>query len=281
MKKNKKELKNEEPRISPLVEGKDLDFASTEAYNLLRSSLGFACPKEAGLGRAVGITSACPHEGKSFTSVNLALALAKAGEKVLLVDGDMRRPTVMEYVGVSLAPGLSNLLTEATSADEYASYFQEVRGCDTLTVLTAGDIPPNPSELISSDRMDAFLKKAREVFDYVIVDLPPVLVVSDAFSVSGYLEGEILLVKHKQTLHKNVVDAVRRLRLANAKILGFVYNGYSRGSGYYSKRRYYRSYGKYYQNYYGNKKGHGYGYGYGYGSHARSTHKNQSEENAK
>ena len=221
--------------------GDQLDFAAAEAYNLLRTNISFALPGKTG-GKIIGITSPCPQEGKSYTSINLSHALAKNGSKVLLIDADMRRPSISKSLGVKQTPGLSNILTHQSDIMAYTDLLHE-----NVSVIMSGDIPPNPSELLGSDAMKQLLDRMQEKYDYIIVDLPPVISVSDALIVSKLIDGIIVVLRHGHTRRKNVQDTVRQLRFAEARILGFVYNGYRHGGGYYKKG--YKNY-RYYKNYY-------------------------------
>lgn len=214
--------------------GKNLDFASIEAYNLLRTNLYFSLADVVG-GKVVGVTSPCPQEGKSTTSLNLAYALATAGHKVVLIDADMRRPSIASVLEMPLSPGLSNLLV-----DENTDAIRSEVVHENLSVLLSGDIPPNPSELVVSDKMKALIEKLRGAYDYVIVDLPPVNLVSDPIMMSRHLDGMIVIVRHGHTRRRDVNDAVRSLKLVNAKILGFVYNGAKTAKKRYRKSSYYR-----------------------------------------
>ncbi|MBQ9750140.1 MAG: CpsD/CapB family tyrosine-protein kinase [Clostridia bacterium] len=214
--------------------GKNLDFASIEAYNLLRTNLYFSLADVVG-GKVVGVTSPCPQEGKSTTSLNLAYALAAAGHKVVLIDADMRRPSLADVLDMPISPGLSNLLVDENADAIHASVVHE-----NLSVLLSGDIPPNPSELVVSDKMKALIEKLREAYDYVVVDLPPVNLVSDPIMMSRHLDGMIVIVRHGYTRRRDVNDAVRSLKLVNAKILGFVYNGAKTAKKRYRKSSYYR-----------------------------------------
>ena len=213
--------------------GKELDFASVEAYNLLRTNLYFSLADVVG-GKVVGVTSPCPQEGKSTTSLNLAYALAAAGHKVVLIDADMRRPSLASVLEMPLSPGLSNLLVDENADAIHSSVVHE-----NLSVLLAGDIPPNPSELIVSDKMKALIERLRSSYDYVVVDLPPVNLVSDPIMMSRHLDGMVVIVRHGYTRRRDVNDTVRSLKLVNAKILGFVYNGAKTAKKRYRKSNYY------------------------------------------
>ena len=215
----KKTNKTKDSRKRLKAFGKDLDFASVEAYNLLRTNLTFSMPDNDS-GKVVGITSPCPEDGKSTTCINLSYALAEAGNKVLLVDADMRRPSLAKSVGLPMVPGLSNHLVENVGNAVHAGVLHE-----NLSVMLSGEIPPNPSELIGSEKMKGFVQSMREKYDYVIFDLPPVNAVSDPLIMSKHIDGMILVVRHGHTRHRDVSEAVRQLDLVGAKLLGFVYNG--------------------------------------------------------
>ena len=220
----------------------ELDFASSEAYNLLRTNISFALAGKEGDARILGVSSPCPQEGKSFTSINLAYSLAKDGQKVLLIDGDMRRPSVAGVLEMSRTPGLSNLL--AGGKAEEIIHFGTLH--ENLDVLLSGDIPPNPSELLGSERMKNVIDEFAEKYNYIIVDLPPVTAVSDPLVMSKLLDGIVVVVRHAYTRKRNVREAVRQLRFSGVRILGFVYNGFRYGSS-----KYYKRSGKYYRkNYY-------------------------------
>lgn len=223
-KKEKDSVQDKKPRKL----GPELDFASAEAYNLLRTNVCFSMPAKKG-GKIIGTTSPCAQEGKSFTTINLAYSLAEAGNKVILIDGDMRRPSVSSYLGKPVSPGLSNLLVE-----NVLNLHQGILH-PNLTVLTAGDTPPNPSELIGSERMRSVLESFSQKFDYVLVDLPPVTAVSDALAVSKYLDGIVVVVRHGRTRRSDISETIRRLRFVQVHILGFVYNAYSKSGGKYYK----------------------------------------------
>lgn len=208
-------IKNKKRRVKL---GDQLNFASKEAYNLLRTNISFAFPDRVG-GKVLGMCSSRPQEGKSTTSINLAYSLADAGYKVLLIDGDMRRPSIFNSLNVEMSPGLSNIL--GGNAEEHINHgvLQE-----NLDVITSGDIPPNPSELIGSQKMCDFLTECRKKYDYVVLDLPPILSVSDALAVSKYVDGMILVVRHNIAKRREVAETIRQLDYVNAKIVGFVYN---------------------------------------------------------
>ena len=211
--------------------GGDLDFASAEAYKLLRTNLVFSFPNKDG-GKIIGLTSPRPQDGKSFSAINLAYTLAEAGNRVVLIDGDMRRSSLAPTLNMPTAPGLSNYLAGDAKDVIHKNVLHE-----NLSLITAGDPPPNPAELIGSLRMKMVLDALSQRYDYVIVDLPPVNLVADPLVVSKYLDGTIIVLRHAHSKRKEVLEAVRQLKFVNAHIVGFIYNGYGKKS---SKRR--RSY---------------------------------------
>lgn len=221
--------------------GAELDFASSEAYNRLRMNLTFAIPEKP-TGKIVGVTSSVPSEGKSYTSINLAYALAKNGLRVLLVDGDMRRPTIANKLGLPSKPGLSNMLIRQV---ENAVVASPLHG--NMNVLVSGTTPPNPSELIGIPEMQRLLEVFARQYDYVIIDLPPVNSVSDPVVVSRFIDGMVIIARHGHAQKREIADTVRQLEFCNVKILGFVYNGYTNKTSYYRGK--YNKYGKYYNNY--------------------------------
>lgn len=229
-KKNKEQTRSKTAKL-----GAELDFATKEAYNLLRTNLYFSLPDKTG-GKVIGITSACPQDGKSTTSVNISYALAEAGHSVLLIDSDMRRPSVARVLELEKSPGLSNTLAGECKDAIHSDVLHE-----KMSVLLSGDIPPNPSELVGSEKMKQILEDYRSRYDYVVVDLPPVNSVSDPIAISKFIDGVVVVVRHNHTRRKEVLDAVRQLKFAEANILGFVYNAYRKN---YSR---YHRYGNYYK----------------------------------
>lgn len=202
--------------------GRELDFASFEAYNLLRTNLSFSLPDN-DAGKVIGITSPCPQEGKSTTSLNLSYSLAEAGYKVLLVDADMRRPSISQALDLPRSPGLSNMLTEEPDGAIRRGVLAE-----NLSVLLSGDIPPNPSELIGSKKLQKLIEGFRSEYDYIIIDLPPVISVSDPLAMSKNIDGMVVVVRHGHTRRSDVIETMRQIKLVNVNVLGFVYNGFAR-----------------------------------------------------
>jgi len=246
--KTKKDKKNKKPIFS-LSDNqntlhKNLKFTATEQYKLLRTNLSFTLPDTPGC-KIIGITSSIRGEGKSTTAVNLSYVLAESGKKVILVDGDLRIPSIAKKMKIDSTPGLSDLLRGDITLDlgnlkssHHPNWY----------IMPAGVLPPNPSELLGSRRMEAALKGLSAHFDYIIVDLPPVNIVSDALAISKYITGMILVIREEYAEKNELETCVRQLKLSNVNVLGCVMNGTQSGKGYYSRYRYKRYY-RYYKTY--------------------------------
>ena len=217
--------------------GDQLSFAGAEAYKLLRTNIEFSLPDEEGC-RIIGVTSGMSGEGKSTTSINLAYSLAETGRRVLLMEADMRLPTLHDRIGVSAAPGLSNLLVGRCNG---AEVLQKSGIQSNLYVISGGDIPPNPSELLGSDHMSVTIKVMSQSFDFIILDLPPVNVVADALVVSKFLSGMVVVVRQDYATRKSLSDLMRQLQFQDIRVLGFVLTRVSEHGSYY-KKNYYKSY---------------------------------------
>ena len=234
---------------------KNLEFTATEQYKLLRANLEFTIP-EGTVCPVIGVTSSMRGEGKSTTAVNLSYVLAEKGSKVLLIDGDLRIPSIAKKMDIPASPGLTDMLM-GRGVQDMSSFKSTLM--DTWYIMPAGEIPPNPSELLGSKRMEAVLETLRTQFDYIIVDLPPVNIVSDALSISSLITGMIVVIREDYTEKKELEHCFRQLKLSNVNVFGCVMNESKAGSGSYSRYRKYRYY-RYYRYYYK----HGY---YEYKSH--------------
>lgn len=166
-------------------------------------------------------TSAGPGEGKSTTAANVATVMAQQGKRVLLIDADMRKPTMHYTFRLINTQGLTTLLTKRTTFDETIQKTE----VENLFVLTSGPIPPNPAELLSSVVMDSFIKHALTLFDTVILDTPPVLAVTDAQILANLCDGTVLVVRSGETEREAALKAKDLLSKAKAKVLGVVLNG--------------------------------------------------------
>lgn len=189
-----------------------------EQYRTIRTNIEFmAVDREI---QAILVTSATQGEGKSTTASNLAVAYAQQGKKVLIVDTDMRRPTVHYTFRVANGLGLSSLLTRQAEKDKAILPTK----IDNLSILTAGPIPPNPAELLSSRAMEHLVSQLREEFDVIIFDAPPLLQVADSRITSKLTDGVVLVVGCTTSDRQRVLKAKEQLELAEAKILGVVLN---------------------------------------------------------
>lgn len=228
--------------------GGDISFAASEAYKLLRTKLQFSFADESNC-HMIGISSALAGEGKSLTAINLAYSLAQLDKKVLLVDCDLRRPSIAEKLTIEKGPGLSDYLTRQKRIEEV------VQVCDmgyraVFNVIASGPNPPNPIELLSSARMGKALQSFKDYYDYIILDLPPVEEVSDAMVVAKIVDGILLVTRQDYGNRVVFGSAVKEFEFIDAKILGVVFNCTTdNGASYrsrYSKRYYGRYAGKYY-----------------------------------
>lgn len=221
----------------------NLNFVGAEAYRLLRTNVTFALPGDAeDRCRVIGITSSVRGEGKSTTAINLSYALAEAGSRTLLIDCDMRLPSVAKKMEMPSGAGLSNYLV-ARARD--AKITMTPSGIsENWSIMTAGELPPNPNELLSSNRMKTLLDSLIQSgsFDYIILDLPPVTIVSDALVVSPLLDGMLVVVRENSTDKKTLNECVRKLSLASAKILGFVMTNADKNNQKYGKYKKYYAY---------------------------------------
>lgn len=232
----------------PALMGPGISFAASEAYKLLRTKLQFSFADESDC-HVIGLSSALSGEGKSLTAVNLAYALSQLNKKVLLVDCDMRRPTLAEKLGILKYPGLSSYLTRQCGLDELLQSVNFDGSESGFHVIAAGHNPPNPVELLSSDRMKKALEAMREVYDYVILDLPPVGEVSDAMAITKETDGILLVVRQNYCDRVVLAEAARQFDFINAKTLGVIFNCTSEHSGKYGKGYYKRYYKRYYKGY--------------------------------
>ncbi len=235
---NKK--KSDASSVSRNTLAPNLSFAASEAYKRLRTNLTFSFAGDEQT-RVIGITSSLRGEGKSTTSVNLANSLAETGKFTLLIDADMRLANIHKLLNIQLKPGLSNILV---GAKDNESLIRQSGIHPKFHVMTAGDIPPNPSELLSSDRMKHLVKNLSAKYDYIIIDLPPIDAVADALIVSEYVDGMIIVVRENYTDKRALDNAIRQLQFHKANILGFVLNCVEAQNKYYRKKySYYNKYG--------------------------------------
>lgn len=217
-----------------LVTQNDPKNPGAEAYRVIRTGIQFAqAGKEL---QTIALTSCTPNEGKSTTIANLAVVLTQAGKSVLLIDCDMRNPTVHKNFNLSNKVGLSSCISMGTALSDAV----QKTSIEGLYALTGGVIPPNPSELLGSEQMKNVLQRAKEQYDYVLIDTPPVVPVTDALIVSRFVDGMILVIASAEVKVEMARDVKNQLVNAGANILGVVLNkvrsehhGYGYGYYYY------------------------------------------------
>lgn len=202
----------------PLITQAPLQSQRAESFRQLRTNLQFA--NVSGDAHTVLITSSLPGEGKSTTATNLAIALAQAGRSVCLVDADLRRPMINEYLGLDRNVGL----TTALIGDMDVNDVLQPWGSDELFILTSGQMPPNPSELLGSDEMRVLIGRLEQSFDSVIIDAPPLLPVTDAAVLSQHVGGVVMVVGSEKLRQQDLEKSLGALSMVGSKLLGFVLN---------------------------------------------------------
>ncbi|MFC5676791.1 polysaccharide biosynthesis tyrosine autokinase [Aeromicrobium endophyticum] len=219
---------------TPLITELDTYAPRAEAFRVLRTNLQFIDPDAHH--KVFVVTSSLPGEGKTTTAANLALALAEGGEKVVLVEGDLRRPKVAEYLRLESAVGLTTVLIGKLSLEDAI----QSTANEDLAVLTSGSTPPNPAELLKSGAMASLIASLRETYDIVLIDAPPLLPVTDGALLAAQADGALLVVRHGKTTTDQVTLAVERLEAVGASPVGIIFNmtpakgggGYGYGYGY-------------------------------------------------
>ena len=214
-------------------------MAAAEAYGSLLTNLSYALPDSPP--KVVAFTSALPGEGKSTNAVNLALALAHRGSRVLLVDGDLRRGVVHNMFDVDREPGLTNVLWGQVSF-ESVRHSLEVSDAATLDYLTTGSLPPNPTSLVESATMRTLLAQWRDQYDSVVIDTPPVNVITDAALLGAHADGVVLVARSGVTHAAALGYAMEQLRRVQARVLGVVLSDidFARDAAYDPTYRYHR-----------------------------------------
>ncbi|WP_062051732.1 CpsD/CapB family tyrosine-protein kinase [Bacillus sp. JCM 19034] len=210
-----------------LIADTDKRSPIAEQYRTIRTNIEFSSVDEQL--KTIAITSSGPGEGKSTTSANLAVVMAQNGNRVLLIDADLRKPTMHYTFKTINTHGLTSVLTKQ---EELAEACQETK-IENLTILTSGPIPPNPSELLNSKMMEITLSKATEMFDIVILDTPPVAAVTDPQIIASKVDGTILVTSSGKTDKEQLVRTKELLTKAKAKILGVVLNNKEVNEGQY------------------------------------------------
>ncbi len=239
MKKNKKAASVFNPQKMLLSDNSP--FTVKEAYKSLRTNVMFSLPGNDS--KCIGVVSADRGDGKSSVALNLAISFAQIRKKVIIVDCDLRLPTVASKLGIEAKPGLSNFLSGTQEGKEPVIRRSKLYGID---IMTAGDIPPDPTMLLESKQMTAFVELLKKYYDYIVLDFPPVTIVSDAVMLSNIVDGYLMVVRHTESEYSKINEMLRQLDFAGAKALGFVYNGVDEHRKYYKRGKY----SKYYHYYY-------------------------------
>ncbi len=217
---NKRKSKNKNLTPDAIRLSSESHFAYVEAYNHLRTNIMFSLAALEGDKKTIVVTSATPSNGKSSLSSNLAISLAKLNKKVLIIDADMRKPTVHKIFLQSNKCGLSNLLL-GSSVDNAIITIPEYN----LDFISAGTIPPNPSELLASKNTSFLIKELEKYYDYIIIDTPPVLVVSDALMLSDAAAGVLVACRAGKSKFGELDGVLSALSHANFNVLGTVLIG--------------------------------------------------------
>ena len=224
-------------QVRMLLVDKDVPFNVAESYKSIRTNIMFSLGTSDK--KIIAVSSPNPSDGKSTASANIAIAFAQTDSKVLLIDADMRKPVQHKTFKLSNTKGLSTLIVNMSTPEE--SIKQSV--VENLDVLTSGPMPPNPSELLSSEQFAKLMKKLAKEYDYIIIDTPPVNVVSDAMVMTNLVSGVVLVVKHKVTTYGDISEALKQFEFAGANMLGFVLNDIQGNRrGYYYNYKYKYSY---------------------------------------
>jgi capsular exopolysaccharide synthesis family protein len=211
-------LKNKRAAIN-LIAHNNSKSPITEKYRLIRNNLQFSSiDKDI---KSIVVTSPEPSDGKSTTSANLAIVLAQQEKRVLLVDADLRKPSVHYMFNVSNSEGLTSVLTKKISLNHAI----EITNIPNLAILTSGQIPPNPYQLLDSEAMKSLIKVLSTEFDYVIYDTPPILAVTDAQIVANKCDGVVMVVASGKTRKEVALKSKAILENSNAPLLGVVVNG--------------------------------------------------------
>lgn len=220
--------------IGRLITRQDPKSPISEAYRTIRTNIEFSNLDEEI--KTIVVTSSQQNEGKSTVIANLAVSFAgMEDKKILVVEGDLRNPTVHRMFNVSNTHGITDILTNQKSFDECV-HVTEIKG---LHVLSCGKIPPNPSEMLASKKMRHFIDSLRDYYDYIFIDAPPIGIITDAGIVSTYVDGTILVVASKEVDVEMAKIAKERLEKVNSNLLGVVLNKFEDNSGSYGYYNYY------------------------------------------
>ncbi len=242
-KKAQKVTMTKEDMIREKLLNDDFEFYTKEAYKSLRTRVTFSLPYDGC--KKLLVTSSLASEGKSTNCINLSITFAQTGVKVCVIDCDLRRPNVHRLFGVDSVPGLSNALIGMNSIDEVIRHSKY----ENLDYICAGDIPPNPAELLGSEKFLSVIEELEKRYDYIICDTCPVNIVTDTAIIAKVIPDVVVIALQNSTERDALKEAVKNLEFAGAKIIGFVLNGvefnYKGGYKYRYGNKYYRAGGRY------------------------------------
>ena len=218
-------------------------FDVTEAFRNLKASISVSVPKKEG-GVVLMMTSAYPEDGKTTVTANLALMFALSYAKVILIDADIRKGRIAKYFNKRTTPGLSDYLSGQNTLEEVV-YHSKTH--EHLSYITCGTHSPKPYELLESDEMKNLIEDLRKEYDYIIIDTPPILLISDALALAPFTDGVALVCRHQVSYMSDISRALHSLNFAHANVLGVIVNDYKAPKigkmyGGYKKYYYYNSY---------------------------------------
>ena len=243
---DKKKKNNDDEDEHIKLTDKSVPFNVVESYKSIRTNVTFALSTVDK--KIFAVSSANPGEGKSTTSANIAIALAQGGNKVLLIDADMRKAVQHKIFGLKNKKGLSSAISKMAQLEECI----QKNVMDNLDIMTSGPVPPNPSELLASENMGTILEQLRQEYSMILIDTPPVNVVTDAMELAKNISGIIVVLRYGNTTIEDIEDTIKKIEFPKMNMLGFIMNDVkAKRSSYYSKYKYKNKY------YY--KKGYGYG----------------------
>ncbi|WKA57744.1 CpsD/CapB family tyrosine-protein kinase [Planococcus shenhongbingii] len=225
--------KNKRVPMKKLITSINPKSLVSEQYRTLRTNINFSSPDRDI--RSIVVTSAAHSEGKSTTAANLAIVYAQEGKKVLLIDGDLRKPTMHYIFSIKNTVGLSSVLVRQNTLENVISTTE----IENLDLITSGPLPPNPVELLGSKSLEALLKKLEESYDVLIIDTPPILAVADGQVLANRCEGAILVINSGETVKEDAIKAKELIMASNSRLIGAVLNNFKLPSTSY--------YGNYYE----------------------------------
>ena len=241
---NKSRRRGDAGRENNLING-EVPFSVIENYKLIRTNIMFALSTRKN--KVFAVSSSNPSEGKSTTASNIAIAFAQMDNKVLLIDADMRKSVIHKTFSLTNEKGLSTVTGKMDTFEEAV----RKNVLENLDILTAGPVAPNPSELLASENFENLISSLVNDYDYIIIDTPPVNVVSDVLTIKDCISGIMLVMKYASTTYNDIENCMKKIELADINILGFILNDitHKHGGGYYGNYKYKYDYG------YGETKG--------------------------